>query len=50
MVNDWMNSPAHRANIVNPELTSLGCAARTTLSWKGRQEQIYVVQVFFTPR
>lgn len=50
VVNDWMNSPAHRTNIVNPELTSLGCAARPTLSWRGRQEQIYAVQVFFTPR
>jgi uncharacterized protein YkwD len=50
VVDDWMKSPPHRANIVNPELTSLGCAARTTLSWKGRQEQIYAVQVFFTPR
>jgi uncharacterized protein YkwD len=50
VVSDWMNSPPHRANIVNPALTSLGCAARATLSWKGRQEQIYAVQVFFTPR
>jgi uncharacterized protein YkwD len=50
VVDDWMNSPPHRANLVNPELTSLGCAARTCLSWRGRQEQIYAVQVFFTPR
>lgn len=50
VVDDWLNSPPHRANIVNPALTSLGCAARATLSWKGRQEQIYAVQVFFTPR
>jgi uncharacterized protein YkwD len=50
VVDDWMNSPPHRANIVNPALTSLGCAARATLSWKARQEQIYAVQVFFTPR
>ncbi|HEX2861680.1 MAG TPA: CAP domain-containing protein, partial [Lacunisphaera sp.] len=50
VVEDWMNSPGHRANIVSPELKQLGCAARPALSWKGRQEQVYAVQVFFTPR
>lgn len=50
VVADWMASPPHRTNIVNPALVSLGCAARRNVSWKGRQEQVYAVQVFFTPR
>ncbi len=27
-VKNWMDSPSHRANILNPKFTSLGCAAR----------------------
>lgn len=27
LVKQWMNSPGHRANILNPRLTSLGCGA-----------------------
>ena len=50
VVRSWMNSPGHRANIVNPELTALGCAARTCRSALNQQEQIYAVQVFCTPR
>ena len=50
VVRSWMNSPGHRANIVNPELVALGCAARTCHSPVARHEQIYAVQVFFTPR
>ncbi|WP_157772218.1 CAP domain-containing protein [Lacunisphaera limnophila] len=50
VVRSWMNSPPHRANIVNPELQSLGCATRPCRSVGSRHEQIYAVQVFFTPR
>jgi uncharacterized protein YkwD len=49
VVRSWMNSPGHRANIVNPRLTSLGCAARTCRSPVAGHAQIYAVQVFFTP-
>ena len=27
LVKQWMNSPGHRANILNPRLTRLGCGA-----------------------
>jgi len=50
VVQSWMNSPSHRANIVNPAFTSLGCATRTCYSRMNRHEQLYAVQVFFTPR
>ncbi len=50
VVESWMNSPPHRANIVNAAFTSLGCATRPTVSRLNRHEQIYAVQVFFTPR
>jgi uncharacterized protein YkwD len=50
VVASWMNSPGHRAHIVNPELTSLGCAARPCRSPVVNHEQVYAVQVFFTPR
>lgn len=49
LVAAWMNSPGHRANIVSPELKSLGCAARPCESVVNRHEQVYAVQVFFTP-
>lgn len=48
-VASWMKSPGHRANLVNPALKSLGCAARPCHSLVVRHEQIYAVQIFFTP-
>jgi uncharacterized protein YkwD len=50
VVDSWMNSPGHRANIVNAALTSLGCAARPCEAPVSGHEQVYAVQVFFTPR
>lgn len=50
LVTAWMNSPPHRANIVNPQLVSLGCATRACHSLIGHHAQVYAVQVFFTPR
>lgn len=50
VVQAWMNSPSHRANIVNPEFLSLGCGARTCRDLANRHEQVYATQVFFTPR
>lgn len=49
VVQAWMDSPAHRANIVNPGFQSLGCGARTCRDLANRHEQIYATQVFFTP-
>lgn len=50
VVQAWMNSPTHRANIVNPGFQSLGCGARVCRDLANRHEQIYAAQVFFTPR
>jgi uncharacterized protein YkwD len=50
VVEAWMHSPGHRANIVNRDYASLGIATRFCLSPLSRQPQIYAVQVFFTPR
>jgi uncharacterized protein YkwD len=49
VVDSWMNSPGHRANIVSPALVSLGCAARPCQAPISGHEQIYAVQVFHTP-
>lgn len=49
-VRSWMNSPGHRANIVNPDFTALGTATRPCRSPVANHEQVYAVQVFFTPR
>lgn len=50
VVRAWMESPGHRANLVNPLYTALGCAARPCRSEMARHEQVYAVQVFLTPR
>jgi uncharacterized protein YkwD len=49
LVQAWMNSPGHRANIVNTDYQFLGCSARPTKSVTGLQ-MIACIQVFFTPR
>lgn len=48
IVDAWMNSPAHRANIVNPEFKYMGCSNRPTRSISGLA-MITSIQVFFTP-
>jgi uncharacterized protein YkwD len=48
LVDAWMNSPPHRANIVNPNFRFLGCSARPTKSVTG-MDLITSIQVFFTP-
>lgn len=50
VVQGWMDSPPHRAHIVNPRLSALGCAARPCPSPNGEHEQIYAVQVFLRPK
>lgn len=44
-VQDWMDSPGHRANIVNVNFTEIGAAVATDST--GRR---YYVQMFGTPR
>lgn len=49
VVEEWMNSPGHRANIVNPRFQFLGCAVRETKSLTGI-DMVFAVQVFHTPK
>ena len=44
----WMNSPGHRANIVDTKLRYLGCSALPARS-QSEVDMIFAVQVFFTP-
>jgi uncharacterized protein YkwD len=48
VVDQWMNSPGHRANILNRRLRCLGCAVRPGKN-SALMDAIYAVQVFFTP-
>ncbi len=48
VVQQWMDSPGHRANLLNPELAYLGCSARWRKDFSG-VDLLYSVQVFFTP-
>jgi uncharacterized protein YkwD len=50
VVASWMESPGHRANITDTRLVSLGCSARPCRSLMSHHEQVYAVQVFYTPR
>jgi uncharacterized protein YkwD len=49
VVQAWMDSPGHRANLVNPALTHLGCAVLPTVNING-VNNLFCVQVFFTPK
>lgn len=44
----WMESPTHRANILNEEFTEIGIATAVG-TYKGK-ETVFVVQMFGTPR
>lgn len=48
VVQAWMDSPGHRANLVSPALTYLGCAVLPTVNING-VNNLFCVQVFFTP-
>ena len=48
VVQGWMDSPPHRANLLNPTLEYLSCSVQPTISLLGI-EQLFCVQVFFTP-
>jgi hypothetical protein len=49
IVNGWMNSPGHRANILNASLVNIGVAAKEG-TFKGKNNQWVVVQVFSRPK
>lgn len=47
VVRAWMNSPSHRANILNPNFTEIGIATSSGM-YKGKPA-VYVVQMFGKP-
>jgi uncharacterized protein YkwD len=49
LVEKWMNSPGHRANLLNPEFTYLGCAARPGRGIVHGEWRVFATQVFFLP-
>jgi hypothetical protein len=49
LVRSWMASAPHRANIVNPELTFLGCSGRPSKALGGF-DMVACIQEFYTPQ
>ena len=48
VVQAWMDSAGHRANLLNPELHYLGCGTRVARLLKD-QTVVYAIQDFYTP-
>jgi uncharacterized protein YkwD len=49
LLQTWMDSPGHRANILRRGFQFLGCAARLGRGPRRNSDRIYAVQVFFLP-
>jgi uncharacterized protein YkwD len=49
LLEGWMNSPAHRANMLDPRVTFLGCATRLSHSIVRAEPTVYATQVFYRP-
>jgi uncharacterized protein YkwD len=49
LVDKWMNSPGHRANIVDPGFTLSGCATRIARGVVPPDQRVFAIQVFFVP-
>jgi uncharacterized protein YkwD len=47
LVAQWMDSPAHRANLLDPRYTHLGCAARIARGVLPGNRSVFATQVFF---
>ena len=47
LVESWMNSPGHRANLLSHDFTHVGCAARIAPGF-GTTEYVFGAQVFST--
>ncbi len=47
VVNAWMNSPAHRANILNPQYTEIGIASAR--GYYNGKETVFIAQLFGMP-
>lgn len=48
LVQGWMDSPGHRANLIGRDFTHLGCAARMAHGVPG-DDRVFAVQDFFLP-
>jgi len=46
LVDKWMNSPAHRAAMLDPGFTHLGCAARLAHGVRPGDNRVFATQVF----
>jgi uncharacterized protein YkwD len=49
LVDAWMDSPGHRANLLNPDFRFLGCAAQLAHGVLPGDQRVFAVQVFFAP-
>jgi len=47
LVDKWMDSPAHRATLLDPGYTHLGCAARLAHGVLSGDNRVFATQVFF---
>ncbi len=47
LVAGWMNSPGHRANLLNPVFKKTGCASRFGHAVLDVDQRVYATQVFF---
>jgi uncharacterized protein YkwD len=50
LVDAWMNSPGHRANMLEPRFTHIGCAARLAHGGIAANLRVYACQVFYLTR
>jgi len=48
LVSGWMNSPGHRANLLNPAFRLTGCACRLGQAVLAADPRVYATQVFLT--
>lgn len=48
IVQAWMDSPGHRANLLSPQFQYLGCSARAAFL-PPDDPRVYAIQVFYTP-
>jgi uncharacterized protein YkwD len=47
LMEGWMNSPSHRANLLDPRVDYLGCAARLSYGFVRSDPTVYATQVFY---
>ena len=47
LLEGWLNSPTHRANMLDPRVNCLGCAARLSHGIEPSEATVYAIQVFY---